>query len=223
VVIFDYYKMGRPADEPRFINGWINAAELGGKRVTVFVSHNHGDHFDKSILVWKGQIKDLTYVFGEKPDTAFAYELIGPRESRVINGVDVSTIQASDAGVAFYVAVDGVTIFHAGDHSNTSNDFSGPFAPEIDYLAGKVRNVDIAFEPICGCRLPAIECVRKGIYYSVEKLNPKVLFPMHAGGGEYRYLEFAQDAKANGCKAKICCAKASGDRYVYRKGTIKEL
>ena len=55
------------------------------------------------------------------------------------------------------------------------------------------------------------------------KLLPKVLFPMHAGGSEYRYLEFAEDAKVNNCTAKICCAKASGDRYVYRKGSIKEL
>jgi ankyrin repeat protein len=224
VLIFDYFKVSNPADTPGLINGGIDPAEFEGKKVTVFVSHNHSDHFDKSILGWNGKIKNLTYVFGEKPDSAFACELIGPRESRVINGIDVSTIKSTDAGVAFFVAVDGITIFHAGDHANSQSDLAGPFTPEIDYLAGSARNVDIAFEPVCGCGFPELECVRKGIYYSVEKLSPKVLFPMHSGGGgEYRYLEFARDAKANGCKAKICCAKANGDRYVYRKGTVREL
>jgi ankyrin repeat protein len=224
VLIFDYFRIGNPADQPSLINGNVDAAEFDGKKVTVFVSHKHNDHFDKSILGWNGKIGNLTYVFGEKPDTVFAYELIGPREKRVINGIDVSTIKSTDAGVAFFIAVDGVTIFHAGDHANAQNDLTGPFTPEIDYLAGSARSVDIAFEPVCGCGFPELECVRKGIYYSVEKLNPKVLFPMHSGGGgEYRYLEFAADARANGCKAKICCAKASGDRYVYRKGSIQEL
>jgi len=223
VLIFDYFKMGQPADEPSFANGGVNTAELDGKKVTVFVSHKHNDHFDKSILGWNGKIGNLTYVFGERPDSVFACELIGPRESRVINGIGVSTIKSSDAGVAFFVAVDGVTIYHAGDHANASDDLSGPFAPEIDYIAGKVPDVDLAFVPVIGCGFPALGCVRKGIYYSVDKLNPKVLFPMHSGGSEYRYLEFAQDAKANNCTAKICCAKASGDRYVYRKGSIKEL
>jgi|WetSurMetagenome_2_1015567.scaffolds.fasta_scaffold15719_3 ankyrin repeat protein/L-ascorbate metabolism protein UlaG (beta-lactamase superfamily) len=223
VLIFDYYQIGNPADEPSLLNGGIDPAEFDGKKVTVFVSHKHSDHFDKTILGWKGKIADLTYVFGEKPDSAFACELIGPRERRVINGIDVSTIKSTDAGVAFFVAIDGVTIFHAGDHANSQNDLSGPYAPEIDYLAGETRNVDIAFEPVCGCGFPELECVRKGIYYTVDKLHPKVLFPMHSGGGEYRYLEFARDAEANGCKAKICCAKANGDRYVYRKGTVREL
>ncbi|MCX5752403.1 MAG: MBL fold metallo-hydrolase [Candidatus Krumholzibacteria bacterium] len=224
VLIFDFFKVSNPADVPSLVNGGIDPAECDGKKVTVFVSHKHSDHFDKSILGWNGKIENLTYVFGEKPDSAFAYELIGPRERRVINGIDVSTIKSTDAGVAFIVAVDGVTIFHAGDHANSQNDVSGPFTPEIDYLAGNARKVDIAFEPVCGCGFPELECVRKGIYYSVEKLDPKVLFPMHSGGGgEYRYLEFARDARANGCKAKICCPAANGDRYVYRKGSIREL
>jgi len=118
---------------------------------------------------------------------------------------------------------DGVTLFHAGDDANKNLDLSGPFTPEIDYLAGKGESIDFAFVPVRGCGFPELDCARKGIYYSVDKLHPKVLFPVHSSRAEYRYAEFAQDAAKSGCEAKTFCARASGDRYLYRKGKVEEL
>ena len=60
------------------------------------------------------------------------------------------------------------------------------YTDEIDYLAGLGKPIDLAFLPISGCSLGTPESVREGVYYALEKLQPSVFFPQHAGNASYR-------------------------------------
>ena len=91
----------------------------------------------------------------------------------------ISTYKADhgkNGGVGFLIRTDGITIFHSGDHFNDGAKLKESFTFKIDYLAKLTNKVDFAF--ICD----PYELQRKGVYYSINKLRPKVMFPVHAGG-----------------------------------------
>ena len=222
LLIFDYHVFGSQADEPLLVNGHINPEEIKNQDVYVFVTHEHGDHFHPSIFDWKRSIDGIEYILGFAPEKAAEVTVLLPRENKTIDGMEVSTIASTDAGVGFLVKVDGLTIFHAGDHACKQKDLKGPYAVEIDYLADKCSRVDLAFMPITGCGFNDPEAVKTGIFYALEKLNPDVMFPMHVLGFEYMYKEFASDAEKENTKTKFACAEDKGDYFLYAKGKIKK-
>ena len=105
-------------------------------------------------------------------------------------GIEVTTIHSTDAGVGMVVEVDGVTIFHPGDHANGKIGLMEEFTDEIDFLAAKGIRPDICFMGIRGCSLGAPDEVKEGIYYTLETLNPRVFIPMHASAQGHVYREF---------------------------------
>jgi ankyrin repeat protein/L-ascorbate metabolism protein UlaG (beta-lactamase superfamily) len=221
LLVFDYFDQGNPPSQPALCNGNVNPAELSGETVTVFASHEHGDHYDPVIFDWREGLSDVTYVLGCEPeDTPAPYEYTAPRTSQTINGMKVSTIESNDTGVGFIVEVDGLVIFHAGDHANRQRDFSGPFQAEIDYLAKGGVRPDIAFMPISGCGFGDQEAVKMGVHYTLETLKPKVFIPMHGGRSSYRYHEFIADCKDKFTGVQMEAPRNRGDHFRYRDGRM---
>jgi ankyrin repeat protein len=222
LLIFDYHTfVGPQADEPWLANGHINPEEIKDQDVYVFVTHEHGDHFNPVIFDWKKSINGIEYILGFASEKASEATVLLPREKKTIDDMEVSTIASTDAGVGFLVKVDGLTIFHAGDHACKQKDLNEIYTDEIDYLADKSSSVDLAFLPITGCGFRDPEAVKTGILYALEKLNPDVMFPQHILGFEYQYEEFARDTEKN-TKTKFACAENKGDSFLYIKGKIKK-
>ncbi|UCC39738.1 MAG: ankyrin repeat domain-containing protein [Candidatus Aminicenantes bacterium] len=223
LLIFDYHIFGRKPDEPFLSNGHIIPEEMLGQKIYVFVTHGHNDHFNPVIFEWKKSVGDIVYILGFKPKKAPEYIYMNPREKKMIDGMVISTIESNDAGVGFLVNVDGLVLFHAGDHACKQQDMKGPYSGEIDFLAENGNKPDIAFLPITGCGFRDPAAVRKGVYYTLEKLQPKVMFPMHAAGFEYLYKDFVKEASKDKFKAKtkFICSGNKGDRFIYSKGKIK--
>lgn len=222
LLVFDYFKNSTLPDTPLLANGAINPEEIKDLNVTVFVSHSHQDHYTPGIFDWKKDIKNITYVMGFKPEKQSGYTYMGPRETKTINDMEITTIESNDSGVGFFVKVDGVSIFHSGDHANRKQDFSGPFKKEIEFLAEKGLKPDIFFAPVSGCGFGDLEAVKKGVFYTIKKLSPHVMVPMHAGGNEQRYIKFAKDTKAAGFDTPICCAGHNGDWFFVNQGHVKK-
>ena len=221
LLVFDYFDQGREPSQPALCNGHIDPAELAAETVTVFATHEHGDHYDPIIFEWREALPNVTYVLGCEPeDTPAPYEFTGPRESRTIDGMKVSTIESNDTGVGFVVEVDGLVIFHAGDHANRERDFSGPYRAEIDHLAAGGVKPDIAFMPISGCGFGDQEAVKMGVHYALETLTPRVFIPMHAGRSSYRYHEFIGDCKDKFTNVQMEAPLNRGDHFRYRDGRI---
>ena len=221
LLVFDYWDRPGPPDNPGLANGRIDPAEIKDLKVTFFSSHEHGDHYAPAIFDWKNAIPGATVVMGFKPQGKDGYVLMAPRERQTIEGMEIVTIASNDSGVGFFVRVDGLNIFHPGDHANRALDFSQPFKEEIDFLADAGLKADIFFAPVVGCqlRMPP-EAVRKGAEYAFERLSPKAVFPMHGYNHEDGYVTFAKAAKDEGVRAPMPCAANCGDVFLYANGNV---
>jgi len=214
LLVFDYWKGDTLPDEPGLANGAINPLELRDVNVTVFASHAHGDHYMPEIFAWRKTMPKINYILGFKPENADGYALLPNREKKELNGMEITPIESNDSGQGYFVKVDGVTILHPGDHANRQRDFSGPFKKEIDFLADQGLKADILFAPVSGCGFGDIVAVKKGVFYTIDRFSARSVFPMHAGGGEVRYREFAKEAKTAGYDVPFCTAEFSGDHFI---------
>lgn len=214
LLVFDYWKSDASPDEPALDNGSIRPQELAGLDVTVFISHDHGDHFMPEVFSWRRDLPKATYIMGFKPEGQDGFLVPPLHEKTGLNGMEIIPIESNDSGQGYFVKVDGVTIFHPGDHANRQRDFSGPFKKEIDFLADQGLKADILFAPVSGCGFGDIVAVKKGVYYAIDRLSARSVFPMHAGGSEFRYRDFAKEAGNAGYDVPFCLAEFAGDHFI---------
>ena len=93
------------------------------------------------------------------------------------------TLRSTDAGVAFYVSINGVHIFHSGDHNDWHFDGAG------DLINGRIRKnyrheinkisdkpINIAFVPV-DPRLGNYQF--EAIDYILKNTNAEFVYPMH--------------------------------------------
>lgn len=222
LLVFDYWDNDTPPDEKLLANGHIRPDEIKDIPTYVFVSHEHGDHFDQQILGWKKEIPGITFIFGFEPQSTDGIITLPPHTQRKIGPLKVTTIQSNDAGVGFAVEIDGLTVFHAGDHSNNTLEMNeNPFFPEIDFLAEKDIHPDISFFlNMYGCGSSNPEAFQKGIFYAVDKLKIKSVLPMHGADREWVYGNLAEGVVKNKIKVDVGAAVNQGDRFLFSKGTL---
>ena len=227
ILIFDYWESLKRPDEASLANGYFNGRELNGDNIYLFVSHEHYDHYDaNAIQAIKAANPQVKLIFGFKPEEIDSnqekgyqgpsYEYVGPRESRTIDELNIHTLKSNDSGVAFALEVDGLTIYHSGDHADRNKDMEKAYQDEIEFIANKVKKeVDIAFLGATGCGPWNSKAVEDGFFYTVDRLSAKVVLPMHGFDNENRYKKFAENGKKRHCPAKILCAENKGDSFFY--------
>lgn len=213
-LIFDYREESEP-DGPRSIDsGYIDPDQIKDRSVVVFISHGHGDHWDPRILEWKNTVPDITYVFGWKADKGPDHVYCEPeRQELTLGGITIRTIVHDFEGIpesAFVVDLDGLTIFHFGDHGNGPPPFKPRFVDNIEYIAGIAPEIDLAFIPIWGEES-----------FVVKTLKPKHTFPMHGLHREHQYAEFAARAKKEQLPTEVVAASARGDRFLMSNEEVK--
>jgi hypothetical protein len=71
----------------------------------------------------------------------------------------------------------------------------------------------LAFIPVCTFLGQRPIEMKKGAIYSINKLNPQVVLPMHSAGREYLYKEFEKDAIRQGLSNKIVSMEIMGQVY----------
>ena len=229
-LIFDYWSRAH-SEDPSLVNGSVTPDEIKDKNVIVFVSHSHEDHYDTIINSWAGKIKNIHYVYGFHPDRTWdnkelpyngpEYEYINDNEQRIIDGVKVITFKSTDSGQGFLVETDGITVYHPGDHAWFAEEDEIPFKKEVDFVAGQTQKIDIAFLPVTGC--PSRwkkENIVAGFMYSLDKLEPSQVYPMHAFQREYVMKEFAELAAERKSSSQIVCTENIGDSFHYDKSVV---
>lgn len=226
LLIFDYvsvFRSGKVPENASLADGYVDPSEIEDCSVFVFVSHGHGDHFDPAIFEWQKSVKNIRYVFGWEADQNPQYHyLTKPKTKTTVDGIEIYNINHAFDGIpeaAFLVRTDGLVIYHSGDHGCTGEELDPLFKANIDYLARQENRIDLAFISQFGSRTGGE--VNNGDLYTIEKLRPKVTFPMHQGGGERFYKKFAQEARQKGAKTKVYCAEIRGDRFFFQGGKIK--
>ena len=119
-----------------------------------------------------------------KPPVVSKLTPLSPGESHVRKGLSVFTHAATDDGSAFLVKIDGVFIYHAGDHALWVEELLPAFTKELKGIKAKAGEIDLAFIP--AARGMFTQCavdstIEKGVSLCVEILQPKVVALQHIG------------------------------------------
>ncbi|MDR3258031.1 MAG: MBL fold metallo-hydrolase [Fusobacteriaceae bacterium] len=191
VLIFDYFKTPRQKDDSFKLSNYLDSE----KKIIVFASHGHEDHYSDTILSWDNGKRDISYVLsddivvGQKKSN---YYII--KENKVINvdGIEIHSFGSSDLGVSFLIDIENKSIFHAGDlnwwhweeetkdeQKYAEDTFKGIMDNIIDYVKKNKVTIDCAFFPV-DIRLENAKFW--GGEYFVKNISPKVLIPMHCWG-----------------------------------------
>ena len=170
VLIFDYFGGDR-------VNGFHFTGKIPDyapdTKIYMFASHSHKDHYDMDILRLTDKYPNIHYVFSK----------------------DIRISPHFLSGVAFYVASNGVSLFHAGDLNDWEWDGAGDlingrvrraFRHEIKKLSEKPINV--AFFPMDP---KLMEYQFKGFDFFLQNTSAEFVFPMHmwqdySGINEYK-------------------------------------
>lgn len=129
LIIFDYW-MDPARVVPRLL--------CGAKRVYVFASHFHEDHFTRDILQWRSEYPSAIFTY------ILAKDILRHRRARrdeadvwMGKGAEwsdgylrVVATGSNDSGVSWIVEVEGRRIFHAGDLNNWYARFLASDTPD---------------------------------------------------------------------------------------------
>ena len=175
-MLFDYYKGDIPSLDKK-------------KKLYVFVSHSHPDHFNEDIFDIFRDHKDVEYILSndvvpkkqEDADRSYSLE---PNKEYYFNELGVETYLSTDQGLAFMVSYNGKTIYHAGDLNwgtwvgfETEEEYDNltrNFKNEIDKMGARL--IDIAMVPLDPRQGDRFDW---GMKYFIEKTRPRHLVPMH--------------------------------------------
>ena len=180
VLIFDYFDGDKV--EGMHFTGKLPSYESDTK-IYMFASHSHKDHYDMDILRLADKYPNIHYIVSK--DIRISH----------VDDLDIMTLRSTDAGVAFYVASNGVSLFHAGDLNDWEWDGAGDlingrvrraFRHEIKKLSEKPINV--AFFPMDP---KLMEYQFKGFDFFLQNTSAEFVFPMHmwqdySGIAEYK-------------------------------------
>lgn len=194
VLIFDYFDGNK-------VNGYHFTGKIPqyapDTPIYMFASHSHQDHYDMDILRWSEQYSNIKYIFSKEvrispnflakhgidPAVRDKVTFVKADKKYEVDDLKIETFRSTDAGVAFYVDVRGVSLFHAGDLNDWNWEGAGGLVNgkvERDYrfqirkLAKKPIN--LAFVPLD----PRLEENQyEGIDYFLRTTDAEYVFPMH--------------------------------------------
>jgi L-ascorbate metabolism protein UlaG (beta-lactamase superfamily) len=217
LLTFDYIELEETARERGLSKGFVDPSEIAGLDVSVFVSHNHVDHYDPLILDWQKAIPTIRYFFGWNAGLGSRHrDMEGPRASAALDGLQIDTVNSHHSGVAevaWLVRVDGLAIFHAGDYQGKmARGAPSNAAEDMRYLMSKAGRVDLAF---VGATVDDWNLT------VIRALAPSVAFPMHYRKREEQYKVFAADLAKAGIDTPVVCPARRGDRFEFRDGRVR--
>ena len=196
--LFDYYRGTIP--------------ELNKEKpLVVFVSHSHGDHYNREIYHLITRYPKTQYVLAkdipvkrliqekEQQGVDLGSHILSLRkntktELSLWNGTQliITTLKSTDAGVAYFLEYENQTLYHAGDlnlwywegETKQYND-NMVRAYQIELEKLKDCPIDVAFVPLD----PRLENhAMDGLRLFLEYTQTKKVFPMHMWG-EYRIIQ----------------------------------
>lgn len=158
------------------------------KKLLVFASHSHPDHFNREILKLADVYPDVEYIFPKdigiaKKEQRVSEHFMRKRDEITVGDTKVKSLRSTDEGVAFLVRCEDRIIYHAGDlnwwHWEEEDDaynrmMRGDYQKEIETLTGE--KIDLAFVVLDPRQE---EQFYWGFDWYMRHTDTKIVFPMH--------------------------------------------
>lgn len=173
-LIFDYYR-GKVPEFPT------------DRKIYVFASHAHRDHFQKKIFDLADKYTDIRYILSDDipergPEGRVTF--IGPDKEMLLDKLRIRTLKSTDEGVAFLVYLEDKVFYHAGDlnwwhweeedDENWNKPMRKAYCQEMEKLSGE--EIDVAFVPL---DMRQGKAFYWGLDYFMRHVGAKCVFPMH--------------------------------------------
>lgn len=194
VLIFDYF-------DGEKLNGYTFTGKIPeyepDTKIYMFASHSHKDHYDMDILRWAEKYTNIKYIFskdikispnflkkhGIDPMVREKVTFVSSDKQYKVDDLHIKTLRSTDAGVAFYVESNGISLYHAGDLNNWKWDGAGELTNGVQERSYKFQirmlkglPINLAFVPVDP---------RQGMYmydgleFFLQETEAEVVFPMH--------------------------------------------
>lgn len=185
ILIFDFYKFNenKKVEKNFFIDNFL---KKNNKKVYIFSSHSHYDHFNKEIFKWLEINEDIKYILSDDIKTYKHKNFYFTREGKdfKLDDLEILTFGSTDLGSSFYVNVENKNIFHSGDlhfwhwEDDTLEEQKTMYEKYISIVRQikGLASIDYAFVPV-DPRLGVNTFEGVEIFY--KELKPKVIIPMH--------------------------------------------
>lgn len=185
ILIFDFYKFNenKKVEKIFFIDNFL---KKNNKKVYIFSSHSHYDHFNKEIFKWLEINEDIKYILSDDIKTYKHKNFYFTREGKnfKLDDLEILTFGSTDLGSSFYVNVENKNIFHSGDlhfwhwEDDTLEEQKTMYEKYISIVRQikGLASIDYAFVPV-DPRLGVNTFEGVEIFY--KELKPKVIIPMH--------------------------------------------
>lgn len=210
------------------------------KKLFIFVSHKHQDHYNRDIWKLKEQYEDLHFVLSkEVPFSARQRGLLGISEEdcarvtrvranescllsdREGNPIQVSTLKSTDIGVAYLITCEGCKIYHAGDLNRwvwkgeteeQNRNMEKNYSIQMDNLKKQLeeKRIAIAFLPLDSRQE---EDAFGGIDEFLAKIQTDVVFPMHLWG-KYDWIDRYRQTLSKEQADKIMKVERMGQEWI---------
>ena len=159
------------------------------KKLYVFASHVHHDHYVKDIFKLENQCESVKYILSFDIERSNDWKkaeqvyFLDANESVEIDDLQIKTLCSTDEGVAFLVKTDDYTIYHAGDlhwwhwpgdPEEDNQRRKETYQKEIDLLEGE--KIDCAFVVLDPRQE---EAGSWGMEYFLKHVESRYVFPMH--------------------------------------------
>ncbi len=219
ILLFDYFK----GTIPQFPSE---------KKIYVFVSHKHYDHFDRAIFTLASQYPNIQFILSndlkmnekylermEIPEVAWDKIIYVKKNDIIEFGEDfkVETLRSTDEGVAFIVTTQGKVIYHAGDlnwwtwKGETKEEYetmTKQFQDEIHRIEN--RYFDVAFLPLDPRQE---ENYYLGFDYFMKHTNTQKAIAMHFWEQPEVIDKIKQEPEAISYQERIIPFKEEGESY----------
>ncbi len=205
--LFDYYKGGLPKTDT-------------GKKLLVFASHAHYDHYRKEIFTLRERFPQIRFILSSDIAVGGGADILSmqPNEEISVFGCTVRTLRSTDEGVAFLVHHYGRTIYHAGDLNwwhwegepeeyNTA--MRRAYQAEINKL--QEEKIDAAFVPV-DPRLGEQYCL--GLDCFMRRTDTKKVFPMHFWDNYEIFDRLALEECTRGYRDRIVRIEREGQSFL---------
>ena len=194
VLIFDYFDGDK-------VNGYSFKGKIPeyapDTKIYMFASHSHKDHYDMDVLRLADKYENIKYIFskdirispnflskhGINPKVRDRVTFVVPDKDYDVDGIKIKTLRSTDTGVAFYINVDGVTLFHAGDLNDwkwegAGDLINGKQTREFRHQIKKISDkpINFAFVPMDPRQKNDMFL---GIDYVLKNTDAEFIFPMH--------------------------------------------